>query len=167
VKAKRELPGRLLDRLDKLTAGVGDGKLRIPPHLRELRDVYNVPGSIPQELRGAESARAAAESPPKGAYESRVMQGIWAAAPYLHNGSVPTLADLLKPAAQRPASFKIGPAYDREKIGLAVDQPTSNFTLQTADCSDLNSGNSRCGHEFGATLSDDDKRALLEYLKTL
>ena len=114
--------------------------------LKELRDVYNVPGSIPQELRGAETERAKAESPTKGAYESRVMQGIWAAAPYLHNGSVPTLADLLKPAAQRPASFKIGPAYDREKIGLAVDQPTSNFILQTTVCSDLNSGNSRCGH---------------------
>jgi hypothetical protein len=165
--AKRELPGRLIDRVGNLAAGLGDGKLRIPPHLRELRDVYNVPGSIPQEMRGAETQRAEAESSTKGAYESRVMQGIWAAAPYLHNGSVPTLADLLKPAAQRSASFKIGPAYDREKIGLAVDQPASNFILQTTDCSDLNSGNSRCGHEFGTTLSDDDKKALLEYLKTL
>ena len=95
------------------------------------------------------------------------MEGIWAAAPYLHNGSVPTLAELLKPAADRVKEFKVGPAYDRDAIGLAIDQPQSNFTLKTTDCSDLNSGNSRCGHEFGATLPADDKKALLEYLKTL
>src|SRR5271163_2804050 len=51
------------------------------------------------------------ERPPLG-YEARVLYGIWAAAPYLHNGSVPTLTDLLKPAAERTASFKVGPAYD-------------------------------------------------------
>ena len=95
------------------------------------------------------------------------MEGIWAAAPYLHNGSVPTLAELLKPAAERVKEFKVGPAYDRDTIGLAVDQPQSNFTLKTTDCAELNSGNSRCGHEFGATLPADDKKALLEYLKTL
>jgi hypothetical protein len=39
--------------------------------------------------------------------------------------------------------------------------------LTTTDCSDLNSGNSRCGHEFGTQLSRDEKNALLEYLKTL
>ena len=95
------------------------------------------------------------------------MQGIWAAAPYLHNGSVPTLEDLLKPPAERPASFKIGPAYDRTKIGLAADQPQSNFTLQTTDCSNINSGHSRCGHEYGTWLSPEEKKALLEYLKIL
>lgn len=40
-------------------------------------------------------------------YESRVLQGIWAAAPYLHNGSVPTLEELLKPAAERVESFPV------------------------------------------------------------
>jgi hypothetical protein len=95
------------------------------------------------------------------------MQGIWAAAPYLHNGSVPTLAELLKPAAQRVTSFKIGSAYDTVNVGLAVQQTQFNHTLTTTDCSALNSGNSRCGHEFGTTLSDQEKKALLEYLKTL
>jgi mono/diheme cytochrome c family protein len=106
-------------------------------------------------------------APVPRAYESRVLQGIWATAPYLHNGSVPTLADLLKPAAERPAAFQVGPAYDPVNLGLATDQTMFNYTLKTTDCSDRNSGNSRCGHEFGTQLSPADKRALLEYLKVL
>jgi hypothetical protein len=96
-----------------------------------------------------------------------VLQGIWATAPYLHNGSVATLADLLKPAAQRAKQFKMGSAYDTVNLGIAVDQPQSNYVMVTTDCSDLNSGNSRCGHEFGTQLTDPEKKALLEYLKTL
>jgi hypothetical protein len=42
-----------------------------------------------------------------------------------------------------------------------------NYTLTTTGCGNLNSGNSRCGHEFGTQLSPDEKKALLEYLKTL
>ena len=106
-------------------------------------------------------------TPAPRAYESRVLQGIWATAPYLHNGSVPTLADLLKPASERPSVFQIGPVYDPEKVGLAAQQTMFNYTLKTTDCSDLNSGNSRCGHEFGTQLSPAEKRGLLEYLKVL
>ena len=106
------------------------------------------------------------------AYELRVLHGIWAAAPYLHNGSVPTLAELLKPAAGRAASFKIGPAYDLNDVGLAKAQTKfGSYTYQTtADCdADRRdaSGNSRCGHEFGTKLSPEEKKALLEYLKQL
>jgi hypothetical protein len=102
-----------------------------------------------------------------GTYEARVLQGIWAAAPYLHNGSVPTLADLLKPAKDRVSEFKIGPAYDIVNIGMAVSQPSTDQTLITTDCSELDSGASHCGHEYGTKLSNDEKKALLEYLKTL
>jgi hypothetical protein len=77
------------------------------------------------------------------------------------------LAELLKPAAERISSFKIGPAYDIVKIGLATEQNKFDYTLETTDCSDRNSGNSRCGHEFGTKLSAEEKKALLEYLKTL
>lgn len=100
-------------------------------------------------------------------YEARVLHGIWAAAPYLHNGSVPTLAELLKPAAERTASFQIGSAYDPVAVGLARDQTQFSFTLKTTDCTDIVSGNSRCGHDYGTDLSAEDKRALLEYLKQL
>jgi Cytochrome C oxidase, cbb3-type, subunit III len=102
----------------------------------------------------------------KGAYEARVLQGIWAAAPYLHNGSVASLVELLKPPAERKSNFSLGPNYDTNKVGLAATQPGSNTRFLT-DCSDINSGNSRCGHEWGTTLGDQDKKALLEYLKTL
>jgi hypothetical protein len=100
-------------------------------------------------------------------YESRVMQGIWAAAPYLHNGSVPTLTELLTPDSQRVSEFMVGPAYDIEKVGLAAQQTKFNYTLKTTDCADRNSGNSRCGHNYGTNFSAADKKALLEYLKSL
>jgi len=100
-------------------------------------------------------------------YESRVMEGIWAAAPYLHNGSVPTLMELLTPDSQRVSQFMLGPAYDINGVGLSLQQTKFNFTLTTTDCSDRNSGNSRCGHNYGTTFSAADKKALLEYLKSL
>jgi hypothetical protein len=155
-----------------LTLGVGGGFLdplglfrenRVPPFLRELGGAFF---PVPLQLPGG-LAETSAAAPAKGSYESRVLHGIWATAPYLHNGSVPTLAELLKPAADRVKKFKIGPAYDIVNVGLAVEQTQFNFELETTDCSDLNSGNSRCGHEFGTNLSADEKKALLEYLKTL
>jgi hypothetical protein len=100
-------------------------------------------------------------------YEARVLQGIWAAAPYLHNGSVPTLAELLKPATQRVNQFKVGAAYDINSVGLATLQPKLKSTLVTTGCNQRNSGNSRCGHEYGTHFSANEKRALLEYLKSL
>jgi len=100
-------------------------------------------------------------------YESRVMQGIWATAPYLHNGSVPTLADLLKKPEDRPPSFALGNRYDTVLVGLARDQSGSWGNRETTGCADLDSGNSRCGHDFGTDLGDAEKAALLEYLKIL
>jgi len=102
-----------------------------------------------------------------GSYEARVLQGVWAAAPYLHNGSVPNLVELLKPAVDRVKVFKVGSNYDINKIGLAAEQSQLSSVTHTTDCSDLNSGNSNCGHEYGTTLSKDSKKALLEYMKTL
>lgn len=142
------------------------------PVLMQAEGMAQAKGAQPLFTPETESLKGAFNTPalkatPSYAYEARVLEGIWAAAPYLHNGSVPTLAELLKPAAERVSSFKIGPAYDLVNVGLAVDQTKFDYTLQTTDCSDRNSGNSRCGHEFGTTLSSDEKKALLEYLKTL
>ena len=143
---------------------------RLPPELRGLEGAFRIPREAAPAAAAAgapASAATACVSVSKGAYEARVLLGIWAAAPYLHNGSVPTLAELLKPSAQRVAKFKIGQAYDTANVGLAVDQAQFNYELQTSDCSDLNSGNSRCGHEYGTTLPAAEKKALLEYLKQL
>lgn len=115
----------------------------------------------------AASTNSAPAAATKFPYESRVMQGIWAAAPYLHNGSVPTLTELLTPDSQRVSEFMVGPAYDINRVGLAAQQTKFNYTLRTTDCADRNSGNSRCGHNYGTGFSAADKKALLEYLKSL
>ncbi len=159
--------------------------IRVPPKLRvslaqllsssdEARALLKKSLDIPRiraklsELKGAYPEPAASVKPPPG-YEARVLEGIWAAAPYLHNGSVPTLGELLKPAKDRVSGFKVGPAYDPVNVGLAVDQTKFNYTQQTDNCIDPRAptGDGHCGHEFGTSLSPDEKKALLEYLKTL
>ena len=100
-------------------------------------------------------------------YEARVLSGVWAVAPYLHNGAVPTLAELLKPPAQRAKSFLVGSNYDRDTVGLAQLQPGLSGRRTVTGCDLRDSGDSNCGHDFGTWLSAGDKAALLEYLKTL
>jgi mono/diheme cytochrome c family protein len=130
----------------------------LPQQLRSLANAFPKPGD--------QSCTSGGE-PGTYPYEARVLEGIWAAAPYLHNGSVATLADLLKKPDERRPSFKIGSNYDIKAVGLAEEQTQFNYTLNTTDCSDRNSGNSRCGHDYGTSLTNDEKEALLEYLKSL
>ena len=60
------------------------------------------------------------------AYKPRPLAGMWATAPFLHNGSVPTVYDLLSPVKDRPPTFRVGSReYDTEKLGLK--QPDSGF----------------------------------------
>ena len=102
--------------------------------------------------------------PPYGPYAARPLYGIWAAAPYLHNGSVPTLYDLLLPPEQRPKTFPLGPReYDPVKLGFVVDTACSqkDCVVDTARTGDGNGG-----HLWGTDLSESDRMALLEYLKT-
>lgn len=96
------------------------------------------------------------------AYKARPLNGTWASSPYLHNGSVPTLYDLLLPPAQRPQTFAVGRwEYDPKKVGYVSDGQVP-FVFDTRV-----KGNSNRGHEFGVTLPDADRWALVEYLKTL
>jgi hypothetical protein len=100
------------------------------------------------------------------AYESRVLHGVWATAPYLHNGSVPNLWELLTPPTQRKSTFMVGSrVFDPKNVGYAADQsPFPNAAFQV-DPSNAN-GNGNGGHDYGTSLSDDDRWALIEYLKT-
>jgi hypothetical protein len=97
-------------------------------------------------------------------YVSRPLAGIWASPPYLHNGSVPTLWDLLQPVARRPARFPMGQhEYDPEKVGYVTEvSGTPRFTFDVSL-----PGNGNGGHEYGTGLSDEEKRDLIEYLKSL
>jgi hypothetical protein len=105
-----------------------------------------------------------------GVYKGRPLNGVWASAPYLHNGSVPTLFDLLQPAVKRPKSFRVGSReFDPEKVGFRTDDPDlPSFQARTED-GRIVPGNSNEGHEFGVdgVLDDAERRALLEYLKSL
>jgi hypothetical protein len=133
----------------------------------------------------------------KLAYKGRPLNGIWATAPYLHNGSVPTLYDLFLPScsdaavelsgrACRPQTFVLGSReFDPEKVGFRALDPQSQgaFTFDTSL-----PGNSNRGHEFTSggkfwlldeqsrqprevhleqPITDDERRALVEFLKTL
>ena len=101
------------------------------------------------------------------AYESRVLNGIWATAPYLHNGSVPNLWELLKPAKDRRTSFMVGSrVFDPKNVGYDADQSPFKNGRFVADRANAN-GNGNGGHEYGTALTDEQRWAIIEYLKTL
>jgi len=128
-------------------------------------DRSRIEGYMPNELRG------------ELAYKVRPLNGVWATPPYLHNGAVPTIDDLLGDPEQRPKKFYLGSReYDPVKLGYKSDPIAGGFEFDTSI-----RGNSNRGHEFrkdydknkeikgviGPALSVDDRKALIEYLKTL
>lgn len=100
-------------------------------------------------------------------YANMPLDGIWLRSPYLHNGSVPTLRDLLAPANQRPKTFYRGnDVFDQNNVGfvsdVAEEQGKPFFKYETTL-----PGNSNDGHLYGTDLSAEEKDALIEYLKQL
>jgi mono/diheme cytochrome c family protein len=100
-----------------------------------------------------------------GGYVAVPHDGLWLRAPYLHNGSVPTLADLLEPPASRPARFWRGlDLIDPIKVGFVTSGAEAQRAGTLYDTSRPGNGNG--GHLYGTDLPVAEKRALLEYLKT-
>ena len=102
-------------------------------------------------------------------YANQPLDGIWLRSPYLHNGSVPNLWDLLEPASKRTASFFRGyDVYDPKNVGFVANVSHENekgfFPYDTSLPGNGNQGHE--GNAFGTELSDDSKLALIEYLKT-
>jgi hypothetical protein len=96
-------------------------------------------------------------------YAARPLWGVWATAPYLHNGSVPTLYDLLLPPKDRPKTFPLGHReYDPVKVGYTTKVDKVLFPFDTSK-----TGNGNAGHEYGTNLSDTERYELIEFLKTL
>lgn len=124
-------------------------------------------------------------------YANMPLDGLWLRAPYLHNGSVPSLRDLLKIPAQRPVAFYRGyDVYDPVDMGFVsrpdqvpdaakghlfcyaanaaglaqcgADAPDNRGTCDATTCK----GNGNFGHDYGTGLADAEKAALIEYLKT-
>ena len=124
-------------------------------------------GGVARSTRrsGASSTRSTCEDVPRAgsaSYEARVLEGVWAAAPYLHNGSIASLQELLTAPADRATSFSVGPAYDLKTVGLSEIQPVGSLRRIAAD-----PGNSNRGHDFGTGLSARQKEALIEFMKKL
>jgi hypothetical protein len=124
-------------------------------------------------------------------YRARPLNGIWATAPYLHNGSVPSLHWMLMPAASRPKQFCMGARdFDPEQVGFRVPAAGDSscktgetlFSMMDGDGQPIH-GNSVLGHSFeaapdepmdkyqngviGRALSEPERNDLIEYLKTL
>jgi mono/diheme cytochrome c family protein len=100
-------------------------------------------------------------------YAGRPLRAPWATAPFLHNGSVPTLYHLLKPVNERPKTFAVGHReYDPKQLGFVSEPPGGPLVVFDTSVS----GNSNAGHAgpmYGTELGDDERWQLLEYLKTL
>lgn len=100
-------------------------------------------------------------------YANMPLDGIWLRAPYLHNGSVPTLRDLLETPDKRPKEFYRGyDVFDQKNVGfvynVAAEGGRGFFRYDTTL-----PGNSNSGHLYGTDLSAEDKDALVEYMKKL
>ena len=115
----------------------------------------------------------------EAAYVARPLAGAWATGPYLHNGSVPTLYQLLSPRSERDSRFFVSPgAFDTEQVGIDTKAKGDGFWFDTGL-----PGNTNVGHEFragysgaidpqdpqygviGPALSPEERWALVEYLK--
>jgi hypothetical protein len=119
----------------------------------------------------AQLKRCLADDSPILGYKFRPLTGIWATAPYLHNGSVPTLYDLLLPPSDRPKSFYVGTReFDPVKVGFKTEQSAENgFLFRVFDDQGKPiEGNRNSGHDYNnAGLSEADRETLVEYMKGL
>jgi mono/diheme cytochrome c family protein len=141
-----------------------------PPadRLAQIRDLY-----VPRV--------AAAETAEANAYKARPLNGVWATAPFLHNGSVPNLHELLLQASERSKQFYLGRReFDSVHVGFVTDEFEGGFLYKTEDDDgEAIIGNSNLGHEYGTgvseseggdgkpALSAEQRWAVLEYLKSL
>ena len=106
-------------------------------------------------------------------YVAPPLDGIWATAPYFHNGSVPTLWHVLRPNRRPPIWTRSEDGYDRTRVGLDIREfeslpPEARSSRARRGFYDTSRpGSSSAGHLFPDKLSAEQKRAVLEYLKTL
>ncbi|MGX9426257.1 MULTISPECIES: di-heme-cytochrome C peroxidase [Bradyrhizobium] len=150
---------------------------------RKWMDDRHIPSAQQKKLWG--ERKNCPNPSPAPRYRARPLNGIWATAPYLHNGSVASLEWLLRPAAERPKKFCVGARdFDPEHVGLDVKSDETScrngqtlFSATDRDGKEIH-GNSVSGHSFegaapypkgivGRALDKNEREALIEYLKTL
>jgi mono/diheme cytochrome c family protein len=109
---------------------------------------------------------------PERSYKAAPRDGVWAEGPYMHNGSVPNLYEMLIPAKERTKKFYVGQEFDPVKVGVDTSGNSGKFLVDTTF-----EGNSNQGHSFesgplgngiiGPLLTDQQRWALVEYLKSI
>jgi processive rubber oxygenase RoxA-like protein len=172
-----EAVGVLLGKKWKLIWTAAKAAIGIRPVIRVVEDVSELPPPAPQKSRAdrMELCRAAAAGRDEKdaqllAYKARPLNGVWATAPYLHNGSVKSLFQILLPPARRDTEFQVGNReFDPVNVGFADRAGPNGWTFRTRDRAGRPIfGNSNEGHDYGsAQLSDEERWALVEYMKTL
>ena len=177
---KTQAIGVLLDNKWSLLAIAAREALGIEPHIKSVIDEAPAEAQAPRDQPVSRTGRLdicktatakAASGPPESdarrtlAYKARPLNGIWATAPYLHNGSVKSLYELFLPPAQRDPQFWVGNReFDVRNVGF-VDAPSRYGSLFRAG---VGNGNSNAGHDYGnARMTDTQRRLLVEYLKSL
>jgi hypothetical protein len=160
----------------------GDYPNEIVPHKDVGTDATRLSGLSPKYFDFYNESWFAKEKPtgfnatkPEG-YQAPPLDGVWATAPYLHNGSVPTLYDMLN-SKTRPKIFTRSfstdeNAYDKTKVGWKVEllqkAPKNLSPYERRKIYDTTQpGRGNGGHTFGDKFKDNERWAIIEYLKTL
>jgi hypothetical protein len=166
-----------------VTGALGLGTVSAAVGLRavttKIRDMnYDALGLTADERMEWNGYRDDGVTAPLG-YRARPLGGLWATPPFLHNGSVPSLYQMLIPADQRDKSFYVGSReFDPKNVGYSRGKFDGGFEFEIDQPpNDPHPGNSNAGHEFrnaplgkgviGPEFSDEERWALIEYLKTL
>lgn len=144
---------------------IGTDRARFDSLTKEYREKF-------QQSWFADYGRSPVVTEPAG-YVAPPLDGIWASAPYFHNGSVPTLWHVLH-ISERPTVWqRTADGYDQNRVGLEVrefakmpDDVKNPAARRTYFDSSLFS-KSAAGHDFPEQLTAEEKQAVLEYLKTL
>lgn len=174
-----EAIAQTLDAVDLSSIGAGPG-LKIIGML--IKEKYYLDHAMTKAQQECFNGFGALDLPRAAVgYKPRPLEGVWATPPFLHNGSVPTIYDMLSPAFERPREFYLGRReFDPLKVGFVTDPTASNrgFLFNTRL-----QGNHNTGHEFragydataapgdyqygviGPALTVDERFAIIEYLK--
>ncbi|MEK1907915.1 MAG: di-heme-cytochrome C peroxidase [Pseudomonas sp.] len=166
-----KLFGSSLDEVDFASISSAKGLAYVTAYVENR--AYQDAGIQPRERWRMDGYGLAIGVQEKRGYKARPLHGIWATPPFLHNGSVPNLFQLLSPVGQRATQFWVGNfEYDPKRAGFVTDKFDGGFLYKTSV-----TGNSNRGHEFrdgcringviGRALAPEERWALIEYLKVM
>ncbi|MBC9250800.1 hypothetical protein A9179_10980 [Pseudomonas alcaligenes] len=166
-----KLFGSSLDEVDFASISSAKGLAYVTAYVENR--AYSDAGIQPRERWRMDGYGLAIGVQEKRGYKARPLHGIWATPPFLHNGSVPNLFQLLSPVSERASQFWVGNfEYDPQRAGFLTGKFDGGFLYDTSI-----KGNSNRGHEFrdgcrvdgviGRALAPDERLALIEYLKVM